>query len=88
MTKLEWYFHNRRMLEHYEDEASSSMVMMLFMWSLCAVCAIAAILMAASAISYWWGAIIPGGACFVLGMLSFINYMSAKEMIEMIKWRM
>lgn len=88
MTNLEWYFHNRRLVEHYEEEASEAMLVMIFMWSLVIVSVIAAILMAAHTISYWWIAFIPGGACFVSGILSFINYQSAKEMVEYIKWRM
>ena len=88
MTKLEWYFHNRRMIEHYEDEANTALVVMLFMWSLCAVFIIAAVIMATYTIPYWWVAVIPGGVCLASGLVSLISYLSAKEMVECIKWRM
>lgn len=87
MTNLEWYFHNRRLLEHYEEEASKAIFVMVFMWSLAALSVIAAILMVAYTI-YWWVALIPSGVCFASGILSFFNYQSAKEMVEYIKWRM
>ena len=88
MTELEWYFYNRQMTEHYENEASTALFVMLLMWILCAAFIIAAVLMATYTIPYWWVAVIPGGVCLVSGLLSLISYLSAKEMVEWIKWRM
>lgn len=88
MTELEWYLHDRRMVEHYENEANTALFVMLFMWSLCAVFIIAAVLMAIYTIPYWWVAVIPGGVCLASGLVSLISYLFAKETVEWIKWRM
>lgn len=88
MTELEWYLHDRRMVEHYENEANTALFVMVFMWSLCAVCIIVAVIMATYTIPYWWVAVIPGGVCLASGLVSLISYLSAKETVEWIKWRM
>lgn len=81
------YFYWRRLMEHYEAQASKCHAFGAFSFALSGIIVIVGLLLAVDPMT-WLVLIIPIFGFIGVGIICMVNAHEAEDMVEYIKWRM